>query len=32
VLGWLVVVSAKAETHIPESAVMGPRFRGDDSM
>src|SRR5262249_44139788 len=27
----LAVVSANAETHIPEPVVMGPRFRGDDS-
>src|SRR5215813_5602723 len=27
----LNVVSAKAETHIPEAVVIGPRFRGDDS-
>ena len=26
------VVPAKAGTHIPETVVMGPRFRGDDSM
>ncbi len=26
----MTVVPAKAGTHIPESVVMGPRFRGDD--
>jgi hypothetical protein len=26
------VVPAKAGTHIPEPVVMGPRFRGDDSV
>jgi len=26
------VVPANAGTHIPEAVVMGPRFRGDDSM
>jgi hypothetical protein len=28
----LAVVPANAGTHIPEAVVMGPRFRGDDSM
>jgi hypothetical protein len=28
----LAVVPAKAGTHIPEAVVMGPRFRGDDSI
>src|SRR5262245_1064090 len=27
----VAVVPAKAGTHIPETVVMGPRFRGDDS-
>ena len=26
-----VVVPAQAGTHIPETVVMGPRFRGDDT-
>jgi hypothetical protein len=26
------VVPAHAGTHIPEAVVMGPRFRGDDSI
>jgi hypothetical protein len=26
------VVPAQAGTHIPEAVVMGPRFRGDDSI
>ena len=28
----IAVVPAKAGTHIPEPVVMGPRFRGDDSI
>jgi hypothetical protein len=28
---FLSVVPAQAGTHIPESVVMDPRFRGDDS-
>jgi hypothetical protein len=28
----IAVVPAKAGTHIPEAAVMGPRFRGDDGV
>jgi hypothetical protein len=28
----LAVVPAKAGTHIPEAVVMGPRFRGDDTI
>jgi hypothetical protein len=28
----VIVVPAKAGTYIPEAVVMGPRFRGDDSI